>query len=694
MRHRRLFCRHTLVLLATLSLGACGGGGDNGGGTANRAPTANAGTSLTVVELTAVQLNGSGSDADGDVLTFAWSQTAGPAVVINNANMAQAGFTAPDVAPAAPQLLTFRLTVSDTAGLSGSSNVNVTVQEPAEAVTISGIVDYEFPPPNTSPSICTGLNFDAVQTRPIRRATVQILQSPGNTVLGSMLSSDTGAYSFTVPGQTDVFIRVRAELKPGGAQSWDVEVRDNFDTAANRPLLNQRPLYVLQGSVFNSGGVDSTRNLTATTGWSTASDSYTGVRAAAPFAILDTIYTAMSFVAAADPTATFPPLDAYWSINNNTSTGTGDFELDVSNGDIGTSFFLSGFDPDLGGTVTALFLLGMEGDDTEEFDDHVIAHEWGHYFEDKFSRSDSIGGSHGLGDLLDMRVAFGEGWATALSGIALDNPNYCDTLWSGGNLTGFRINIEGGNTGSSPGWYNEFSILKLIYDLWDTNSAGDGTDTDSIGFGPIYEVMTGPQSVTPAFTSVFTFGEALKNQGTGKNNFIDSQLVRESINAVGIEPYGSTETNNAGGAQDVFPVYTAIPTNGTAVPICSNSQFDGIGANATGNKLSEHRFLRMNVATAGQYTFTILTDSATLALLPPDDPNNVSDQSDPDIYIYRNGTPIDEGVSGVANQEIFTTPNLAVGNYVMDFHEFRYEDTDTPAGFPLRACFTIQVSGP
>jgi hypothetical protein len=630
-------------LLVALALGACSSGGGDEGGMANRAPTANAGTSLTVVELTVVQLNGSGSDPDGDALIYAWSQSAGPAVVINNANMAQASFTAPDVAAGAPQLLTFRLTVTDTAGLSGNSNVNITAQEPAAAVIISGVVNYEVPPPVSSP-VCDGLNFAAVQTRPIRRATVQILQSPANTVLGSMQSTDTGAYSFTIPGQTDVRLRVRAELKQGGAQSWDVEVRDN--TQSTTLPLTQRPLYVMDSAVFNSGGVDSTRNLTATTGW--GGNSYTGPRAAAPFAY-STPFTAPKLRRGRGPAATFPPLDVYWSVNNNTSAGTVDFFADIDTGDIGTSFYL-------GGSFSGLFLLGMEGDDTEEFDDHVIAHEWGHYFEDKFSRSDSVGGSHSSNDRLDARVAFGEGWATALSGITLNNPNYCDSLWSSGSLRGFRIDIENWNTGATAGWYNEFSILKIVYDLWDGNT--EAADNGSIGFGPIYDVMTGPQSTTAAFTSIFTFAEALKNQGTGQNAFIDSQLTRESITAAGIEPYGSTETNSAGGAVDVLPVYTTIPTDGSSVAICSNSQFDRSGGNleATGNKLSEHRFLRMNVATAGQHAFTILTDAATVAQLPPDDLGNPSDQSDPDIYIYRNGILIDEGASGVSNQEVFTRP--------------------------------------
>jgi hypothetical protein len=64
------------------------------------------------------------------------------------------------------------------------------------------------------------------------------------------------------------------------------------------------------------------------------------------------------------------------------------------------------------------------------------------------------------------------------------------------------------------------------------------------------------------------------------------------------------------------------------------------------------------------------------------------------MYIYRNGTYITEGTSGADNQEIFSTPALTPGNYIMDFHEWRYEDSATPASYPSRACFNIQVSGP
>ncbi len=98
-----------------LSLAACGGsgGGDKGGGGGNTAPMANAGADQTVDELTNVSLTGSGSDANGDTLTYSWTQTAGTQATLNNGDMAQANFDAPDVAPGASETLTFQLTVSD-----------------------------------------------------------------------------------------------------------------------------------------------------------------------------------------------------------------------------------------------------------------------------------------------------------------------------------------------------------------------------------------------------------------------------------------------------------------------------------------------------------------------------------------------------------------------------------------------------
>ena len=110
----------------------------------------------------------------------------------------------------------------------------------------------------------------------------------------------------------------------------------------------------------------------------------------------------------------------------------------------------------------------------------------------------------------------------------------------------------------------------------------------------------------------------------------------------------------------------------------------------------------MNIPVSSRYTFDIRTDAATLLLLPPDDLTDDRDQSDPDILIYRNGLiqnvfdgNIPQGLSGVANQEVFTTLNtLAAGDYVFDFNEFRYEDEQSPdpPDFPPQACFDITIT--
>jgi hypothetical protein len=553
---------------------------------------------------------------------------------------------------------------------------------PPPADVVSGVLQYEFPPPN---NFCDGLNFAGIVLRPIRGATVQLIDSGSMAVLDSTVSDDSGNYSLAVDPQTDVFVRVRAELK-NTTPSWDVEVRNNVvdPTEPSPPVLASRPVYVMDSAEFNSGDQGQVRNLTAATGWD--GSSYTEVRAAAPFAVLDAIFSAMALVAAEDPTADFAPLDAFWSPDNSTTEGAGTADENVDSGEIGTSFYWN----------NQLFLLGLDGDDAEEFDDHVIVHEWGHYFEDNFSRSDSIGGGHTVGDLLDMRVAFGEGFATALSGMALDNPTYCDTLWGGGgNLTGFEIDIES-ELGGVAGWFNESSVMKLIYDLWDT--APDGADTSSIGFGPIYNVMTGPQAATPAFTSIFSFATNLKQSlNTQDENFVNALLTEQDIDPTNIDIYGSNESNDAGPGtpEDVLPIYKNL-TLGVTTQVCTNSQFD---TGNEGNKLSEHRYLRMNLAAAQQLTFTVTANPPPTTPPPgfdctadPDDPESHT-HSDPDIIVWQDGNFAWWGVSCEPNSEVTTTPGaLAAGDYVIDLNDFRHEDEETVEPYDEQVCFDITVN--
>jgi hypothetical protein len=110
-----------------------------------------------------------------------------------------------------------------------------------------------------------------------------------------------------------------------------------------------------------------------------------------------------------------------------------------------------------------LYILGKENVDTDEYDDHVVAHEWGHYFESRFSRSDSLGDDHSIGDKLDPRVAFGEGLGNAISGMVTDDIHYVDT---NGNLQGvvgvyMDLSSSSGDT-VSVGWFSEDSVQYIL----------------------------------------------------------------------------------------------------------------------------------------------------------------------------------------------------------------------------------------
>ncbi|HWG89265.1 MAG TPA: PKD domain-containing protein [Candidatus Thermoplasmatota archaeon] len=100
----------------------------------NAAPVANAGADQSVNEGVLVTLAGAGQDADGQTLTYAWTQVSGPAAALQGASTASATFRAPHVDAATA--LTFRLTVTDTLGAAAEDLVTVTVSS-VDAIAVS-----------------------------------------------------------------------------------------------------------------------------------------------------------------------------------------------------------------------------------------------------------------------------------------------------------------------------------------------------------------------------------------------------------------------------------------------------------------------------------------------------------------------------------------------------------------------------
>jgi hypothetical protein len=494
-------------------------------------------------------------------------------------------------------------------------------------VALSGVARAEIVPNTTGP-----LNYAGIAAKPIKGVTVQVLDGTSTNVLATTSTDANGAYSVSgLPSATCVVVRVRAQLlKTGAGPTWDVAVKDN--TQANGA-------YVLDTTAFTTGTANLTKDVTAASGW--GGTSYTGPRASGPFAITNTIYAAIQKVIGESPNQPIPTLSVYWSVNN-VASGTPDPTMGL----LATTYFTSST---TGGVTTrAIYVLGKADNDTDEFDETVIAHEWGHYFQNAFSRDDSVGGSHGGGDKLDGRVAFSEGWGNAWSGMALSRSTYTDSNGAS-QSKGFSINLAAPEVTANKGWYSEASVQYVLYTL----------STQATGFTPIWQTMTAPAFVGgTALTQIHSFATALRGVNATAGANFGALLSGEQITAA--DAFASTETNS-GGIASAIPIYRSTLTVGTPLTnVCT------VSTAGVSNKLGNYVAFKFN-ATAKTYTITITGGAAT----------------DPDFEVYQNGFRGQAGASTLGSDT--TTVTLAAGPAVLIFNDYNLAAGAAPS------CFTINV---
>ncbi|RZL87669.1 MAG: hypothetical protein EOP82_25645 [Variovorax sp.] len=461
-------------------------------------------------------------------------------------------------------------------------------------------------------------------TKPVRGAVVEVVDGVSAAVLATATTDGSGAYSVSVPSNKSILVRVKAQMLQGGSgANWDVSVRDNTQADA---------LYAMETPTFISGSEAFTRDIHAPSGWN--GSSYGPLRVAAPFAVLDTIYTAQAKVLSVAPASVFPPLRVFWSANNRPASGN------PAVGQIGTTFFTNTT------TGRAIYVLGQENVDTDEYDPSVIAHEWGHYYQSAFSRDDSPGGAHSLNDLLDRRVAFSEGWGNAWSGIALGRSNYTDAVGQA-QAQGSNFNLTAGVT-SNPGWYREVSIQSI---LWNLNS--------QVGFKPIHDTLTGPFKSSVAVTSIHPFTAAFAAAAPGGLPVLTGLLAAQNISAAASDPFGTSETND-GGVAVALPMYRPATVGGSTSACVTNQA-------GSGNKLGSYAYLRFSVATAASHTITVTAPSAA---------------ADPDFMVYS-GRLIAEAEGLGASEAV--SVGLPAGESVLIISDF----TKYPS--PTTTCFTVSI---
>ena len=588
---------------------------------ASSAETANAGLARTVVAGSTVRLSGEASvDPQGDALQYAWTQTGGTAVTLTGADTVNPTFTAPAVT--ANTTLTFSLTVSDgTATASAPSTVAITVAPLAAGnVLVKGRITYVRIP--FFASVGQGLNYAAPVNRPSRGIVVNANSAGTATQLATGDTDSDGNFTLSVPQNTPIDLVAVARMSRDASMPLP-----RWSFSAVDADVNTTPYSFTDGAFNSSTGV--THDMNIPSGINSAG-TVTGTRASAPFAVLDTLYTVLQTVVNVAPTTDFPALLLDWA-----ATNPG-----------GQTFF----DPGNGTAANPqqIVLSAAMTEDTDEFDQHVIAHEFGHYIEHNFSRADNIGGSHGIGDKLDVRVAFGEGFGYAFAAIALKDPVARDSFISNNQQVSSTFNVETNPSTNPPGspsgnvgcWCSESTVWSVLWDMFDGNA--DTNDTVALGFKPMWDVIIGEQRTTPAFTSIFSFTTAVRAAQPAQATAIDTLIAAQNITPAGLDAFGSTETHvpTPVASAAALPVY-AIST-GASVTVRS---VDDAGHY---NKLGNHRYVRYTKNGSATQTVTVTTTGA-----------------DPDVIVYRNGNFATAAES--AGNESFTISTA--GTYLFDVYE-------------------------
>ena len=239
----------------------------------------------------------------------------------------------------------------------------------AFTVTVSGNVSYEDKEYDTA-----GFTGRTAFYKAVRYAAVEIVDSISGIVLADGVTNSSGQYSITFDTKSlSVYVRV-------------IAISDSSVTSA----VELRNLY---GALYSVAGAD----MKATSSELSADLIIPSTNAAAgAFNILDVFITAGEFIYSLE--GAHPPLiKAFWGAGNGYGT-----------------YFCIGPDPycPQGDGIYILGGSSLGVGDTDEYDDDVLWHEYGHFAAEAFSKDDSPGGVHYLTDNdIDLRLTWSEGWS-------------------------------------------------------------------------------------------------------------------------------------------------------------------------------------------------------------------------------------------------------------------------------------------
>lgn len=528
-------------------------------------------------------------------------------------------------------------------GVSETAYCGTTISPGGSPVTITGDATYQERA-SFDAGVSKGLGSPSAGIS-IRHAEVLVVNASGTRVQCTETDA-SGNFSFQIPASTSsytIYINSRAN-----------------NTFAKVSVLNmpeQNKHYSIS-KTFTPNISKDIGNLNA---------SATGDVIGAAFHILDLIVKSNDFLRAeagtcVDNCVDFTVADkvsVYWEKGYNPNSYFG-----APNS--GLSFYLPNF--------SRLFILGgINGDvdfsDTDHFDDTIIIHEYGHFLEDRYSDSDSPGGSHSGKFPIDPRLAFSEAWgnffqAAVNYGAASTAPMYIDTSGNTDGDTSFILDIpletkEPGCTTFTPGCdtpseigegnFREFAITRALWDVFDTNVDGESI---SGNFNQIWASMTTGNG--------FVSGSNSKFRDVGLFHSIQESLTDGG--SAPITDWGPVRSIAENGQQNDRAHYAQKLTTGG---FCGVRNFNIVPLNEGGdthefdssNLYHNNDFYHYEHLSSGPATFELnyLTSSGV--------------EADLDLFIYNEDANFGSSISiqGHDNSGTATDPTLDVETQTVSF---------------------------
>jgi hypothetical protein len=447
----------------------------------------------------------------------------------------------------------------------------------------------------------TGLDLDHPVLVPIRNARVELINTVSQVLIAVSETDNAGRFNVPVPSDPNLSVRVISRLR-----NSTLRVQDN----TNLNAFYATPAIDIDGRTPPAEVV-----LTDTS------------RVSGAFNILEMVQRANDTVRSADPTLTLPGPTIFWSSKNTNRYGSPAIGL------IGTTMF------NLGNNTA--YILGDRSTDSDEFDDPVIIHEYAHMLAAKFSRDDSPGGPHGLGDQLDPRVAWSEGWADFFSSVVRNDPIWRDSNGPNG-VNVLRYDLEENvPVGDNPGYWSEASVDGILWDLYDDHP--DDRDDVQYSFAQIWAAFTAMKD--NRFVYLPYFLEHFLDRNPAATDAVAGIVQARSI--------------------DFQPNVRPSATYPFPKPMNVNSTETGYVDSLTSRRADL-------VTSSHLYEFTTTGGAATIRLDITDlGPGNNPNANDLDLFLLdSNGRVVAQSDSGLNGQSERIATRLPAGTYVIEIRSF------------------------